>query len=259
MAVKRFEDSLQRQYDGLLRSHVQALQNEFRDHVGQEEDKPRKELQQALTQESSMCRDQLHQTLRHQVCQEEHADAISTPEISQLRQMVTEQKDALICLEAHSQHMVSQQQEACAHKQQALFQQFDGALKDKDSAVQVLTQELANDKERSLLELEQAHQDVEHRAQVARPVFADVLSTQPYATPVEKKTFQAAVAHAVPVQTHSPACSNGASAGNVNLKARSKGSFFLYADAYEPRHRLQVPPRLPLRQVSGGPPGDGDD
>ena len=34
-AVQRFEDSLQRQYDGELRSHVHALQDECRDHVGE--------------------------------------------------------------------------------------------------------------------------------------------------------------------------------------------------------------------------------
>ena len=33
-AVQRFEDSLQRQYDGQLRSHVIALQDECREHVG---------------------------------------------------------------------------------------------------------------------------------------------------------------------------------------------------------------------------------
>ena len=37
--VQRFEDSLQRQYDGQLRSHVNALQDECREHVGQEDDK----------------------------------------------------------------------------------------------------------------------------------------------------------------------------------------------------------------------------
>ena len=37
--------------------------------VGQREEKLRKELQQTLTQESSTCRDQLHQALRHQACQ----------------------------------------------------------------------------------------------------------------------------------------------------------------------------------------------
>ena len=54
-AVQRFEDSLQRQYDGQLRSHVNAFQDECREHVGQEEDKMRKELQHALTQESCVC------------------------------------------------------------------------------------------------------------------------------------------------------------------------------------------------------------
>ena len=68
-AVQRFEDSLQRQYDGQLRSHVHALQDECREHVGQEEDKMRKELQHALTQESSACYDQLQQALRDHVSQ----------------------------------------------------------------------------------------------------------------------------------------------------------------------------------------------
>ena len=63
-AVQRFEDSLQRQSDGQLRSRVRALRDECRDHVGQEEDKMRKELQHTLTQESSMYRDQLQQTWR---------------------------------------------------------------------------------------------------------------------------------------------------------------------------------------------------
>ena len=40
--LQRFEDSPQRQYDGQLRSHVRALQDEHRDHIGQEEDKLRK-------------------------------------------------------------------------------------------------------------------------------------------------------------------------------------------------------------------------
>ena len=48
VAVQRFEDSLQRQYDGQLRSHVHALKDECRDHIGQKEDKLRKKLQQAL-------------------------------------------------------------------------------------------------------------------------------------------------------------------------------------------------------------------
>ena len=52
-------------------------------------------------------------------------------------------------------------------------------------------------------------------------------STQPYAAPVEKKalTAVAAVAHAEPVPAfHSPGLSLGASAGNLNLKSKNKGS-----------------------------------
>ena len=63
-AVQRFEDNLQRQYEGQSRSHVNALKDECREHVGQEEDKMRKELQHALIQESSVrvCHDHLQQT-----------------------------------------------------------------------------------------------------------------------------------------------------------------------------------------------------
>ena len=43
-AAQRCEDSLQRQYDGQLRSHVHTLQDEYRDLVGQEEDKLCKEF-----------------------------------------------------------------------------------------------------------------------------------------------------------------------------------------------------------------------
>ena len=42
--VQRFEDSLQRQYDCQPRSRVHALQDECQEHVGQGEDKMRKEL-----------------------------------------------------------------------------------------------------------------------------------------------------------------------------------------------------------------------
>ena len=149
-----------------------------------------------------------------------------TREIDQLRRMVAEQEDAMVRLEATSKHAFSHQYEEYAHKQQTLFQEFDGAIKDKDAAVHALKQELANRKEQALTELEQARQDAERMASISRPVFADGLSTQPYATPVEKKTVQAvaAVAHAVPVQAHSPGLSLGASARSLNLRVRSKGS-----------------------------------
>ena len=92
-AVQRFEDSLQRQYDGQLRSHVNALQDECRDH--QEEDKMRKELQHALIQESSVCQDHLQQALKHHACQEEYADAAAHHEMEQLRQLISQQAEAM--------------------------------------------------------------------------------------------------------------------------------------------------------------------
>ena len=105
-AVQRFEDSLQRQYDGQVRSHVNALQDECREHVGQEADKMRKALQHALTRESSICHDQ-QQALRQQVCQEQYADAESTREMNQLRQLMAAQAEAMQRFEAHSQQFVS--------------------------------------------------------------------------------------------------------------------------------------------------------
>ena len=108
-AVQQVEDNLQRQYDGQLRSNVHALQDECRDHVGQEEDKMRKELQHTLTHESSMFRDQLLQTLRHQVCQEERADVESTRKTDQLRSLISEQSEAMMRVEARSQHLISEQ------------------------------------------------------------------------------------------------------------------------------------------------------
>ena len=154
------------------------------------------ELQQALTYESSMCRDQLHQTLRHQVCQEEYADELSTRETNQLSCVVVEQKNVF-----------PRQYEKYAHKQQTLFHEFDSAIKDKVETVQALKHELAKQKEQTLTELEQARQDVERMANIARPAFADGFSAQPYATPIEKKTIHAvaAVAHAVPDPAHFPA------------------------------------------------------
>ena len=94
-AVQRFEDSLQRQYDGQLRSHVHAIHDECREHVGQEEDKMRKEPKHVLTQESSMCHDQLQQALRHQVSQEEYADAAAHQETEQLKQLISQQAEAM--------------------------------------------------------------------------------------------------------------------------------------------------------------------
>ena len=108
-----------------------------------------------------MRHDHLQQALRQQVCQEEHADADSTRKMTQLHQLIEEQAEAMKRYEAHSQHLVSQQQEEYAHKQHAQFQQFDSALKDKDVVIQSLKQELAHNKEHYLRELSQAIQDAE--------------------------------------------------------------------------------------------------
>ena len=225
-SVQRFEDSLQRQYDGQLRSHVNVLQDECLEHVGQEEDKMRKELQHALAQESSIRHNQLQQALRQQVCQEEYADAESTREMNQLRQLIVEEAQAMQRFESHSQQFVSQQQEEYAHKQHAQFQQFDGVLRDQDEA---------------------------------SPFFA-AASTQPYATPVEKKTLRAvaAVAQAVPARAfHSPGLSLGASAGNLNIKSRSEGSSTVVAPVRR-RLRTKTPPaaaqRVPSMRSKGPPP-----
>ena len=66
-AIERFEDRMQRQYSGELQQRVHALQDECRAHVGQEESKLRKELTNALTQESQVCKDS--EVLSHQVAQ----------------------------------------------------------------------------------------------------------------------------------------------------------------------------------------------
>ena len=178
----------------------------------------RKELQHALTQESSVCQDQLQQALRHHTCQEECADAAAHQEVEQLRQLISQQAEAMKRFESQSQQYVTQQHEEWTRKHHTQLQQFDGVIRDKDEVIQSLKQELANNRERHLQELDQALQDAERRAQQSQPVFAGT-STQPYATPVGKKTLNAvaAVAHAEPAPAfHSPGLSLGASAGNLN-------------------------------------------
>ena len=101
----------------------------------------RQELQRALTQATSVCQDQLQQTLKRHVCQEECVDAESHQEMDQLRQLIAQQAEAMKRFESHSQQLVTQQQEEWAQKQHAQFQQFDGALRDKDEVMQEETQE----------------------------------------------------------------------------------------------------------------------
>ena len=108
----------------------------------------RKELQHAVTQESSMCHDQLQQALRHHACQEESADAAAHQEMEQLRQLIAQQAEAMKRVESQSQQYVTQQHEEWTHKQRTQFQQFDGVIRDKDEVIQPSKQELANNQER---------------------------------------------------------------------------------------------------------------
>ena len=79
-AIERFEDRMQRQYSGELQQHVHALQDECRAHVGQEESKLRKELTNALTHESQVCKD---------------SEVLSHQEVAQLRGLVAAQQEEL--------------------------------------------------------------------------------------------------------------------------------------------------------------------
>ena len=127
------------------------------------------------------------------------------------------------------------------------------SVKDKDEVIQSLKQELANNQERHLQELDQSLQDAERRAQQSTPVFAGT-STQLYATPVEKKTLNAvaAVAHAEAIPAlHSPGLSLGASARNLNLKGRNKGSSTM-ALPVRRRLRTKTPPAAAQRVPSMG-------
>ena len=75
--------------------------------LAREEDKMRKELQHALTQESSVCQDHLQQALKHHACQEEYADAVAHHEMEQLRQLISQQAEAMKRFESQSQQHVS--------------------------------------------------------------------------------------------------------------------------------------------------------
>ena len=155
--------------------------------------------------------------------------------------------------ECQPQQCVTQQHEEWAHKQRTQFQQFDGVIRDKDEVIQSLKQELANNQERHLQELDQALQDAECRAQQSTPVFSGT-STQPYATPVEKKTLNivAAVAHAEPVPAfHSPGLLLSASAENLKIRSKNKGSSTMVVPVRR-RLRTKTPPAAAQRVPSMG-------
>ena len=205
-AIERFEDRMQRQYDGELQKHVHALQDECREHVGQEESKLRNELTNALTHESQVCKD--HDVLSHQ-------------EVAQLRGLVAAQQEELRSihhdcaeLQRKSATTEAELQRRSAHEEHALYQHFDNAIKEKDAQVHALQHEISCMQEKQRIQLEAERFEAE-RVAASAEVFADGPSTVRFATPVEKVATVA--------NFHSPDLSLGASAGNMNLKTRTAG------------------------------------
>ena len=197
---------MQRQYDGELQKHVHALQDECREHVGQEESKLRNELTNALTHESQVCKD-------HEV--------LSSQEVAQLRGLVAAQQEELRsihheCAELQRQSATTEVelQRKGAHEEHALYQHFDNAIKDKDAQVHALQHEISRVQEKRRIQLEADRFEAERLAASA-PVFAEGPSTVRFATPVDKVGTVTTL--------HSPDLSLGASAGNMNLKTRTAG------------------------------------
>ena len=205
-AIERFEDRVQRQYSGELQQHVHALQDQCREHVGNEESKLRKELTNVLTHESQVCRD---------------SEVLSHEEVAQLRGLVAAQQEEFRSihgdcaeLQRRSASTEAELQRRSTHEEHALYQRFDDAIKEKDAQVHALQHELSRLQEKQRDQLEAERFEAERRA-ASIPVFAEGASTVRFATPVEKVTTVA--------DFHSPDMSLGASAGNLNLKTRTAG------------------------------------
>ena len=176
-AIERFEDRMQRQYSGELQKHVHVLQDECREHVGQEESKLRNELTHALTHESQVCKD--HEVLSHQ-------------EVAQLRGLVAVQQEELRSihqdcaeLQRKSATTEAELQRKNAHEEHALYQHFDNTIKEKDAQVHALQHELSRLQEKQRIQLEAERFEAERRA-ASTPVFGAGPSTVRFATPVEK-------------------------------------------------------------------------
>ena len=224
-AIERFEDRMQRQYDGELQKHVHALQDECREHVGQEESKLRNELTNVLTHESQVCKD-------HEV--------LSRQEVVQLRGLVAVQQEELRSihqdcadLQRKSATAEAELQRKRAHEEHALYQHYDNAIKEKDAQVHALQHEISRMQEKQRIQLDAERFEAEHIAASAQ-VFADGPSTARYATPVDKVATVANFAF-----THSPDMSLGAPAGNMNLKTRTASQTMVI----KARRRLGMPTR----------------
>ena len=177
-----------------------------REHVGQEESKLRKELTNALTHESQVCRD---------------SEVLSHQEVAQLRGLVAAQQEELRSinsncadLQRRSASTEAELQRRSTHEEHALYQRFDDAIKEKDAQVHALQHELTRLQEKQRIQLEAECFEAERRA-ASTPVYAEGASTVRFATPVDKVATVA--------DFHSPDMSLGASAGNMSLKTRTAG------------------------------------
>ena len=95
----------------------------------------RKELQHALTQESSVCHDQLQQALRHHVSQEEYADAAAHQEMEQLKQLILQQAEAMKRFESQPQQYVTQQHDEWTQKLSSRSLTVPSEIKMKSSSL----------------------------------------------------------------------------------------------------------------------------
>ena len=173
-AIERFEDRVQRQYSGELQRHVHALQDQCREHVGHEESKLRKELTNALTHESQLCR---------------NSEVLSHEEVAQLRGLVAAQQEELRsihgdCAELQRRSVSTEAElhRRSTHEEHALYQRFDDAIKEKDAQVHALQHELSRLQEKQRIQLEAECFEAERRA-ASTPVFAEGASTVRVATP----------------------------------------------------------------------------
>ena len=153
------------------------MQDECREHVGQEESKLRNELTNALTHESQVCKDQ---------------EVLSRQEVAQLRGLVAVQQEELRSihhdcaeLQRKSATTEAELQRKSAHEEHALYQHFDNAIKEKDAQVHALQHELSRMQEKQRIQLEAERFEAERVAASAQ-VFAEGPSTVRFATPVEK-------------------------------------------------------------------------
>ena len=121
-AIERFEDRMQRQYTGELQQHVHVLQDECREHVGQEESKLRNELANALTHESQVRRDRGLVAARQEELRSIHHCAE---------------------LQRKSASTEAELQRKSAQEEHALYQHFDDAIKEKDAQVHALQHEIS--------------------------------------------------------------------------------------------------------------------